>query len=210
MSSINFFNMNNMDFMKSKSNNSYDLAIVDPPYGYGKKSTANLNFRMKKNKKDWNIPPSKEYFDELFRVSKNQIIWGGNYFPYIWNFGGRCFIYWHKGNPVSNFADGELAWTSFDKNAIQIDYRYYGSLEGNKKANKKIHVTEKPKGLYDRVLKHFGDGVKTIIDTHGGSGNIALSCLDYGFDLDIIDIDEEYYNSSIKRFNQYKSQLTFF
>ena len=196
--------------MKTKPDNFYDLAIVDPPYGYGNKETAILNFRMEAQEKDWNIAPTEEYFKELFRVSKNQIIWGGNYFPFIWGFGGRCFIYWHKGNPVPNFADGELAWTSFDKNAIQIDYRYYGNLQGKTSATKKLHPTQKPIYLYRKILTEFAEKGFKILDTHGGSHTHAIAADMEGFDLDICEIEKEYFNNGKKAFNEYRSQTKLF
>ena len=210
MSEINFYNIDNIEFMKTKPDNFYDLAIVDPPYGYGNKETAILNFRMEAQEKDWNIAPTEEYFKELFRVSKNQIIWGGNYFPFIWGFGGRCFIYWHKGNPVPNFADGELAWTSFDKNAIQIDYRYYGNLQGKTSATKKLHPTQKPIYLYRKILTEFAEKGFKILDTHGGSHTHAIAADMEGFDLDICEIEKEYFNNGKKAFNEYRSQNKLF
>jgi len=210
MSEINFYNIDNIEFMKTKPDNFYDLAIVDPPYGYGNKETAILNFRMEAQEKDWNIAPTEEYFKELFRVSKNQIIWGGNYFPFIWGFGGRCFIYWHKGNPVPNFADGELAWTSFDKNAIQIDYRYYGNLQGKTSATKKLHPTQKPIYLYRKILTEFAEKGFKILDTHGGSHTHAIAADMEGFDLDICEIEKEYFNNGKKAFNEYRSQPKLF
>lgn len=200
-------NEDNMQLMKRYSDNYFDLAIVDPPYGYGNKETAILNFRMEDEAKEWNIAPKNDYFKELFRVSKNQIIWGGNYFPFIWGFGGRCFIYWHKGNPVSNFADGEMAWTSFDKNAMQIDYRYYGNLQGNSSAENKIHPTQKPIQIYERILMKFAKEGDKILDTHLGSGSIAIACHNLSFDLTACEIDTEYFNAAMKRLKQHQQQL---
>ena len=207
---MNITNECNMKLMSRYEDNHFDLAIVDPPYGYGNKETAILNFRMESQEKEWNTAPNDEYFTELFRVSKNQIIWGGNYFPFIWGFGGRCFIYWHKGNPVPNFADGELAWTSFNKNAVQIDYRYYGNLQGNTSAEKKIHPTQKPKQLYERVLMKFAKEGDKILDTHLGSGSIAIACHNLGYDLTACELDKEYYNAAIERIERHKQQLTMF
>jgi site-specific DNA-methyltransferase (adenine-specific) len=146
----------------------------------------------------------------LFRVSKNQIIWGGNYFPFIWGFGGRCFIYWHKGNPVPNFADGELAWTSFDKNAKQFNYRYYGNLEGNTSASKKFHPTQKPISLYEWVLMNFAENGNKILDTHLGGGSIAIACDKQGFDLVACELDQKYYESALERLKIHQSQTTLF
>jgi len=197
----------NMELMSRYDDNHFDLAIVDPPYGYGDKKTDILNFRQKEQHRDWNVAPNEEYFKELFRVSKNQIIWGGNYFPFIWGFGGRCFIYWHKGNPVNNFADGELAWTSFDKNAKQYDYRYYGNLEGNSSATKKFHPTQKPISLYEWLLMNYAKEGDKILDTHLGSGSIAIACHNLGYDLTACELDKDYYLSAMKRINQHQAQL---
>ena len=203
-------NEDNIKLMARYPDGYFDLAIVDPPYGYGDKKTNILNFRQKEQHREWNIAPNKVYFKELFRVSKNQIIWGGNYFPFIWGFGGRCFIYWHKGNPVPNFADGELAWTSFNKNAKQFDYRYYGNLEGNTSTGIKFHPTQKPVALYEWLLMNYAkDGYK-ILDTHLGSGSIAIACHNLGFDLTACELDTDYYNAAMKRINEHKSQKRLF
>ena len=203
-------NEDNMQLMARYEDNHFDLAIVDPPYGYGNKKTDILNFRQKEQHRNWNVAPNEEYFKELFRVSKNQIIWGGNYFPFIWGFGGRCFIYWHKGNPVNNFADGELAWTSFDKNAKQYDYRYYGNLEGNSSTTKKFHPTQKPISLYEWLLMNYAKEGDKILDTHLGSGSIAIACHNLGYDLTACELDKEYYNAAMKRINEHKQQIRMF
>jgi site-specific DNA-methyltransferase (adenine-specific) len=207
---MNITNECNMELMARYEDNYFDLAIVDPPYGYGDKKTDILNFRQKEQHREWNTAPNDEYFKELFRVSKNQIIWGGNYFSYIWNFGGRCFIYWHKGNPVPNFADGELAWTSFDKNAQQFDYRYYGNLEGNTSASKKFHPTQKPIALYEWLLMNYAKEGDKILDTHLGSGSIAIACHNLGYDLTACELDKEYFESAMKRIEQHKQQVRMF
>jgi len=204
---INISNEDNMELMARYEDNYFDLSIVDPPYGYGNKKTNILNFRQNTQHRDWNVTPNEEYFNQLFRVSKNQIIWGGNYFPYIWAFGGRCFIYWHKGNPVNNFADGELAWTSFDKNAKQLDYRYYGNLEGNTSTSKKFHPTQKPIKLYEWLLMNYAKEGDKILDTHLGSGSIAIACHNLGFDLTACELDKEYYEAAMKRIKEHQSQL---
>jgi site-specific DNA-methyltransferase (adenine-specific) len=207
---ITITNEDNMLLMSRYPDNYFDLAIVDPPYGYGNKETKILNFRQKEQHREWNVAPSKEYFDELFRVSKNQVIWGGNYFSYIWNFGGRCFIYWHKGNPVENFADGELAWTSFDKNAKQFDFRYYGNLEGKTSTSEKFHPTQKPVALYKWILDKYAKQGDKILDTHLGSGSIAIACHDYGFDLTACELDKEYFDKAMERLNNHMAQQKLF
>ena len=216
---MNITNEDNMKLMGRYEDNHFDLAIVDPPYGIGFSSFNRTNRnekgeRFKANKykqSDWDDTiPTNEFFDELFRVSKNQIIWGGNYFPYIWNFGGKGFIYWHKGNPVENFADGELAWSSFNKVAKQFDYRYYGGLEGNTSASQKHHPTQKPVALYKWLLKNYANESDKILDTHLGSGSIAIACHDLGFDLTACELDTDYYNAAMKRIADHKKQLQLF
>ena len=212
-------NEDNMQLMARYEDNHFDLAIVDPPYGinFGQFNRTNKTTdgtRVKANKykqSNWDDSiPTETYFKELFRVSKNQIVWGGNYFPYIWNYGGKGFIYWHKGNPVPNFADGELAWTSFNKVAKQFDYRYYGGLEGNTTASEKYHPTQKPIALYEWLLMNYAKEGDKILDTHLGSGSIALACHNLGYDLTACELDKEYYEAAIKRIEQHKQQIRLF
>ena len=214
--SVELYNADCMDIMKGYPDKYFDLAVVDPPYGYGTKKTGILNFRMEAKEKEWNTAPSLEYFTELIRVSKNQIVWGGNYFSCLWELGGRCFIYWHKGNPVPNFADGELAWTSFDRNAKQFDYRYYGNLEGKTSASDKFHPTQKPVALYDWVYNEFAEEGMKILDTHLGSGSIAIA-IDKANTLDKknltfvgIELDHDYFVAAVERFKTHKKQLNLF
>ena len=183
------------------------MAIVDPPYGFRTDKTGILNFRKDKEEKQWNIAPNAEYFNELKRISENQIIWGGNYFPELLANGCRGFIYWHKGNPVPNFADGELAWTSFDRNAKQFDYRYYGNIEGKGSACDKFHPTQKPVALYEWLLHNYANEGDKIIDTHLGSGSSRIAAYKNGFDFTAFEIDKEYFDKQEKRFNEFKSQL---
>lgn len=196
--------------MKHYPDKFFDLAVVDPPYGYGTEKTGILNFRMEAKEKEWNKAPTLEYFAELVRVSKNQIVWGGNYFPCLWELGGRCFIYWHKGNPVNNFADGELAWTSFDRNAKQFDYRYYGNLEGKSSASDKFHPTQKPIALYDWVYQNFSERGQRVLDTHLGSGSSRIAANKAGLDFVGFEIDEDYFNASEDRFKKFVSQMRLF
>jgi site-specific DNA-methyltransferase (adenine-specific) len=203
-------NEDNMELMARYPDKYFDLAIVDPPYGFRTEKTGILNFRKGVNEKVWNLAPTAEYFDELKRVSKNQIVWGGNYFPELWVNGCRGFIYWHKGNPVPNFADGELAWTSFDRNAMQFDYRYYGNLEGKTSAGDKFHPTQKPVALYKWLLDKYAKQGDKILDTHLGSGSIAIACHDYGFDLTACELDKEYFDKAMQRINNHVAQQKLF
>jgi site-specific DNA-methyltransferase (adenine-specific) len=200
-----------MEAMASMEDNEFDLAIVDPPYGYSKENTKVLNSRKTKTK-NWNKAPKQEYFVELFRVSKHQIIWGGNYFPFIWNYGGKCFIYWHKGNPVENYADGELAWTSFhNKNASQFNYRYYGIHSGSGLKNENIsHPTPKPVALYTWLLGKYAQQGWKILDTHLGSGSSAIAAHDMGYEFHGYELDEEYFQAASKRLKEHQKQLQLF
>jgi site-specific DNA-methyltransferase (adenine-specific) len=216
MAEINFYNIDCIEFMKTKPDQYYDLAIVDPPYGIGfsdyERGSSGIKVKeryTKNGKKDWDKGiPTDEYFEQLFRVSKNQIIWGGNYFDLPPT---QCFIFWYKQNPVPNFADGELAWTSFKKPAVCIDYRYYGNLQGKTSVtDEKIHPTQKPVDLYRNTLSKFAEKGMKILDTHGGSMTIARACDKEGFDLDICEKDTEYFNKAIEKFNEYKQQTTLF
>jgi site-specific DNA-methyltransferase (adenine-specific) len=185
----------------------FELAIVDPPYGIGMDG-GNVGYAGFNDfeKKDWDdsIPPI-EYFLELTRVSKNQIIWGGNYFGLP---ATRCFIIWDKGEGFYNrtYAECEQAWTSFDKNAkiIKHDPLAKGDYKG------KIHPTQKPIKLYRWLLKNYAKPGDKILDTHLGSGSSRIAAYDMGFDFYGFELDKDYYEAQEKRFNQFKMQTKLF
>lgn len=199
----------NMELMARYKDNHFDLAIVDPPYGI---DLANMNMGIgntpkaskAKNRKwkakDWDrATPSKEYFKELFRVSKNQIIWGGNYFDLP-----PCnkFILWDKQIPKGlSFSDCEYAWTSFSGANKIFRYSAY------KNKSEKFHPTQKPPSLYDYCLMNFAKEGDKILDTHLGSGSIALACHNLGYDLTACELDKEYFEASQKRLKQHQAQL---
>jgi len=205
-------NEDNMELMKMYPDKYFDLAIVDPPYGI---DLANMNMGIgntpkaskAKNRKwkpkDWdNAIPSDEYFNELFRVSKNQIIWGGNYFNL-----GICnkFIIWDKEIPEGlSFSDCEYAWTSFS-GANKI-FRYSAYL--NK--SEKFHPTQKPPQLYKWLIDKYAKTGDKILDTHLGSGSIAIACHDYGFDLTACELDKEYFNKAMERIKNHTNQTKLF
>ncbi len=198
---INLYNMDCMDAMKSMQDNQYELAIVDPPYGMPKNSThgrGKLKNRIinKENIRRWDIAPSKEYFNELFRVSKNQIIWGGNYFDLLPT---RGFVVWDKLQPFPNFSRCEYAWMSFQcpSKMFYFDNRVSG----------KIHPTQKPVKLYKWLLTHYAKGNDNILDTHLGSASIAIACWDLGFNLTGYEIDERFYNDAMSRYKLHVKQL---
>mgnify|MGYP003890908117 CR=1 FL=1 len=194
----------------------FDLAIVDPPYGIGihkMNYTQSTKGGVAKRRDyssvtDWdNAIPTKEYFDELQRISKNQIVWGGNYFADLLPASG-CWFFWDKINgDGSHFADGEFAWTSLKTSSKKFKCSVFDGLRGGKD---RIHPTEKPKKLYDWILKNFTNEGDKIIDTHLGSGSIAEACWNRKFDLVGLEIDKDYYTKASKRLEAHKKQLTLF
>jgi site-specific DNA-methyltransferase (adenine-specific) len=208
-----------MEYMKSLPDNAFELAIVDPPYGinFGEFNRTNRTSTGKTIKADkyknnnWDDSiPNDDYFEELFRISKNQIVWGGNYFPYLWKNGCKGFIYWHKGNPVPNFSDGELAWSSFNKVAKQFNYQYYGNIEGNTSASKKVHPTQKPIKLYEWLLTNYAEKGDKILDTHLGSGSHAIACNNLGFEMVGCELDTDYFEAACKRIKSEAAQERLF
>ena len=202
-------NEDNMLLMARYPDNHFDLAIVDPPYGINMGNTGsyyNLKGKRPSNphvKKNWdNGVPTQEYWDELFRVSKNQIVWGGNYMTDFLP-PSRCWIFWDKLKFVDNYADGELAWTSFDRNTKKIAIQHHGFLT---KDGKSIHPTQKPAMLYNWLLDNFAIEGDKILDTHLGSGSIAIACHDYKFDLTACELDKDYYDNAMKRIKEHTNQ----
>ena len=210
-----------MEFMADKPDNFYDLAIVDPPYGIadkvikGGEANRKKELKLSKNLDVWDNIPSDEYFIELFRISKNSIIWGGNYF--VKNiFHSRGWIVWDKiiGQGM-NFAKAELAFTSFNKNMEIIKMDNYGKPKRGltdknaEPSDKKIHPTQKPVDLYKYCLSYAEPNDK-ILDTHGGSMSIAIACSDMGFDLDLCELDKDYFEAGKKRYQKHISQIRMF
>ena len=216
MSKINMMNGDCMEHMSSLPDNAYDLAIVDPPYGIGE-GGGNNHSRCKlatsKNYKDFNDKKTmpKEYHDELRRVSNNQIIWGANHFISKIPYDSSCWIIWDKINGNTDFADCELAWTSFQSAARLFRFQWQGMLQGNMKNKEhRIHPTQKPVALYKWLLKNYAKPGDKILDTHGGSGSICIACHDMGFDLDWVELDADYYKSAVERFNLHTAQGSLF
>tara|TARA_R100001440_G_scaffold2727_1_gene7499 strand:+ start:354 stop:1001 length:648 start_codon:yes stop_codon:yes gene_type:complete len=211
---INITNEDNMELMSRYEDNHFDLAIVDPPYGINanlKRADTGKNKHIKQKDYhvgDWdNEIPNKEYFKELKRVSKNQIIWGGNYFlDYLK--ATSCFIVWDKKNGENYYADCELAWTSFKTSVRKFEWRWHGFLQQNMKdKQERIHPTEKPIKLYEWILMNYAKEGDKILDTHLGSGSIAIACNNLGFDLTASELDKEYYDAAMKRLKEHQSQL---
>jgi len=200
-------NEDNMQLMARYEDKHFDLAIVDPPYGINASEMtmgSGKNKKYKKGKKWDNETPNLEYFKELQRITKNQIIWGGNYFADKLK-PSRCYIFWDKGiNGDCDFADGELAWCSFNKVLRIAPIRYKGFLGAD---NVRIHPTQKPVKLYEWLLMNYAKEGDKILDTHLGSGSIAIACHNLGYDLTACELDKDYYDSAMKRINQHKAQL---
>ena len=210
-STIRMYNCDCMELMKTGK---WDLAIVDPPYG--KKPTRNTNGlgvckkTFESGSDNWDIKSPPEYFSELFRVSCNQIIWGGNYFiEHLVS--TNCFLVWDKNKTFGAFADCEMAWTSFSDVARVFKFTWNGMLqEDMKNKEKRIHPTQKPVKLYEWLLTNYAKEGDTILDTHGGSMSIAIACWELGFDLDICELDKDYFDAAVKRFESHISQQVLF
>ena len=216
---INITNEDNMKLMARYPDNYFDLAIVDPPYGIGE-SGANNHKRTGGRAKARNYKafagndkeiPSKEYFDELKRVSKNQIIWGGNYMvEYLKKSMG--WIFWDKDTGAQDFSDGELAYTSFNRALKKYKYTWCGFRQGptNQRIENRIHPTQKPVKLYEWILMNYAKEGDKILDTHRGSASLDIACHNLGFDLVTCELDKEYFNDGNKRLNQHQNQLKMF
>jgi len=197
------YNQDCMDAMKDMSDNQFDLAIVDPPYGINAGSKTYGKRKIKHTKKDWDKETPKDlFFEELFRVSKKQIIWGGNYFKLPLTNG---WIVWDKDRKKeTTFSDGEMAWTNF-LNLLKITkIKYDGFLGAD--PDGRIHPTQKPVKLYEWLLMNYAKEGDTILDTHLGSGSIAIACHNLGFELTGYEIDKEYFEAAKKRIEQHKQQ----
>jgi site-specific DNA-methyltransferase (adenine-specific) len=223
-------NEDNMLLMARYPDNYFDLAIVDPPYGIGanKMTLGNGKKKIFRGSSDWDSTiPDKSYFSELFRVSKNQIIWGGNYMTEFLS-PTSSWLFWDKGTGDNDFADGELAWSSLGGALRKFSKSWVGA--NAKDGLERIHPTQKPVALYKWLLDKYAkikcdhkheehyrhlctdcrnSNVK-ILDTHLGSGSIAIACHDYGFDLTACELDKEYFDAAIKRITQHQSQTKLF
>ena len=205
-------NEDNMELMARYPDNYFNLAIVDPPYGIARfGNRAELSNRLCKSAKlnEWDIKPNEEYFNELFRVSKNQIIWGANNFQLPPT---EYFCIWNKKQTVDNFATSEYAWVSMGlKTPAKIfDYSIHKTMADRKEEGGKIHPTQKPAALYKWLLDKYAKQGDKILDTHLGSGSIAIACHDYGFDLTACELDKEYFDKAMQRINNHTAQQKLF
>lgn len=211
---ILYENLDCMEGMKRYGDKHFDLAIVDPPYGIGADKAQNNGgekWGYKKYKDtDWDTSiPEKGYWDELFRISKNQIVWGGNYMTEFLP-PRMGWIVWDKGQRDFSLADGELAWTSFNK-ALRIFEMSRGEmLAKNNKEGGRIHPTQKPVKLYKWLLHNYAKKGDLILDTHVGSASSLIACYDMGFDAVGFELDKDYYEASKKRLEKFMAQGRFF
>ena len=206
-------NEDNMDMMARYPDKYFDLAIVDPPYGIGEANEKRMLSRGMSQKKykggDWDLKPATiKYFNELIRVSRNQIIWGANHFiENIPNANTSCWIFWDKDG-FADFADGELAWCSFKTAVRKFKFTWNGFRKQLPEI--RIHPTQKPVALYKWLLDKYANPGDKILDTHLGSGSIAIACHDYGFDLTACELDKEYFDAAMKRITQHQQQIKLF
>jgi len=209
---IELLHIDCMEYMATLPDKTFDLAIVDPPYGIGEdggnknrgRKADNYSRKVIHIKKDWDSSkPKKEYWDELFRVSKNQVVWGGNYFSEFLP-SRMGWIFWNK-LIGGDFSDGELAWTSFNRALRMCTYSYHGDTKGG---HTRIHPTQKPKSLYQYILRNYAKPGDKILDTHLGSGSSAIAAHKMGFDFVGCELDFDYHAAAVKRFKEQTAQLS--
>lgn len=223
------YNMDCMEGMKQFPDKYFEIAIVDPPYGIGESGGKNKNRGKLAKPKDYKDyggmdkePPPEEYFTELFRVSKNQIIFGANHYISRMPFDSSCWIVWDKVNGETDFADCELAWTSFKTAVRQFRFMWNGMMQGksisegylmqgDKSKNEfRIHPNQKPVKLYEWILKNYAKPGDKILDTHAGSASSLIACHNYGFEYIGFEIDSDYFQKALSRIESVKAQLTVF
>lgn len=206
MLDFGFYNTDCMVGMREFPDRFFDLAIVDPPYGIEKAFSSTSRIAKYGGVHEANdLKPTKEYFTELFRVSKNQIVWGYNHLSDMLP-PTKEFLFWYKHNPVESYSDGELAWTSFRKTAKCFDYPYFGAIN----AEERIHPTQKPVYLYEWVLSVYAKDGDKILDTHVGSASSLIACEKTGHPYVGFEINREFYQRAQTRLEAFRSQIRFF
>lgn len=205
-----------MEYMKKVRDNHFDLAIVDPPYGIkqgGGNNHTRGNLAIAKDYKDFGDKKTMPvgYHKELFRITKNQIIWGANHFISKIPFDSSCWIVWDKDNNTNDFADCELAWTSFNTAVRRLKYRWNGMLQQNMKNKEiRIHPTQKPVALYKWLLTNYAKPGDKLFDSHSGSGSFRIAAYDMGFDLISCELDPDYCRDNENRFQTHIKQMNLF
>lgn len=208
------YNLDCMEYMATLPDEYFDLAIVDPPYGIGidgQKKTENFLRNPKQNRKHHEVKgwddyiPDQRYFIELFRVSKNQIIWGANYFVKHLTEGKKGWVFWYKGQEGLTMSDGEIAYSSFDKPTRIININRVELLKDGS-----IHPTQKPIKLYEWLLANYAETGHKILDTHGGSLSNVIACLNLGFEIVCTELDKDYFDSGVERVRKSQQQQRLF
>ena len=207
---INMMNRDCMEYMATLPDKAFDLAIVDPPYGIGIGETINsVTGGIKYTPKNWDDEaPPQEYFLELRRVSRNQIVWGANHFIDRMPLSSPCWVVWDKNNGASLFSDAELAWTSFNSPVRLTKIHWCGSAAIHETGQNKIHPTQKPVALYEWLLRNYAKEGDKILDTHVGSASSLIACHNLGFDYIGFEIDEDYWKAATERLEAVKAQTT--
>lgn len=203
------FNIDCMKGMKQYPDKYFDLAIVDPPYGIGEDGSKNHTRSKIATSKDYkayssgdNKPPSKEYWNEIQRVSKNMIAWGANHYISLLPYDSPCWIVWDKDNGENDFADCELAYTSFKTAVRKFKFKWQGMIQQNMRNKEiRIHPNQKPVVLYKWLLMNYAKQGDKILDTHLGSGSSRIAAHKLGFDFIGFELDKHYFDEQNKRFN---------
>ena len=202
------YNIDCMEYMQALPDNAFDLAVVDPPYGIEKAFSDTSRIAKYGQMESVNDQkPSKEYFAQLFRVSKNQIIFGYNHLSDMLP-PTKEFLFWYKHQPVDTYSDGELAWTSFKKTARCFDFPFFGGVGADKDG--RIHPTQKPIALYAWIYNKYAKPGDKILDTHLGSGSSRIAAYDAGLDFVGCEIDKDYFAAQEKRFEEHTAQGNLF
>lgn len=202
------YNMDCMEAMRNMPDKCFDLAVVDPPYGIDKASTATSRVAKYGQLKTVNdSKPAEEYFKQLFRVSKNQIVFGYNHLSDMLP-PTKEFLFWYKHQPVDTYSDGELAWTSYQKTAKCFDYPFFGTCGAD--SDGRIHPTQKPIALYAWIFQHYAKPGDKILDTHLGSGSSRIAAYDAGLDFVGYEIDKDYFDKQEERFAAHTAQCSLF
>lgn len=203
------YNCDCLEYIKTLPDKYFDLCIADPPYGIGECGAKNHSrTKLAKAKeytaKDWDFQAlSKEYFDEILRVSKKAIIWGANHFISKIPYDSSCWIVWDKENGENDFSDCELAWTNFKTSVRRFKFRWAGMLQGNMKNKEiRIHPTQKPVALYSWILDNYANQGDRIFDPFLGSGSSRIAAYKKGFDFYACELDKDYYEAQEERFRK--------
>ena len=201
------YNTDCLEAMRQMGDKAFDLAIVDPPYAHNSGNAFTSRLKRYGSLEFNDNRPSTEYFNELRRVSENQIIWGGNYFLSDLS-DTKCLVVWYKHQPVVTYADAEIAWTSFQTKHTQVfDYPFFGATN---RESHRSHPNQKPIALYRWLLQNYAKEGNTILDTHLGSGSSRIAAYDLGFDFTGYELDKDYFEAQEKRFAEHLAQPKLF